>query len=240
MRPVCRGSVPLLKNGTAKSYSKYGDARPDLVERLGEYCSYCERPILQGTDLAVEHIYAKQHFPHLERDWENFLLACRNCNSVKGDQTDTWNHRDYLWPHEDNTARAFCYLPGGRVKVDSSQLSSGVAALADRTLTLTGLGRYPGSGAKSEPAERDYRWLHRQEAWGAAQRALKNLGSNNSPEMREQIVATAIPQGFWSVWMTVFAQDEDMRCRLLHAFVGTAADCFALNTQPVPRRSGRC
>lgn len=240
MRPVCRGSVPLLKNGTAKSYSKYGDARPDLVERLGEYCSYCERPILQGTDLAVEHIYAKQHFPKQECDWENFLLACTNCNSVKGDQDKSWNHRDYLWPHQDNTARAFRYLPEGRVEVDSSQLLPGVAALADQTLTLTGLDRHPGPGAKSEPAKSDYRWRHRREAWERAQRALKRLGSADSPQMREQIVETAIAKGFWSVWMTVFAQDEDMRCRLLHAFVGTAADCFALNTQPVPRRSGRC
>ncbi len=240
MRPVCRGSVPLLQDGTAKSYKRYQDACPDLVERLGEYCSYCERPILQGAGLAVEHIYAKNHFPQLECDWENFLLACITCNSVKREQDASWNHRDYLWPHEDNTARAFRYLSEGRVEVDSSQLSPDVATLADQTLELTGLARYQGPASKNKPTPGDYRWHHRREAWGTAQRALENLGLNNSPEMREQIVATAIAKGFWSVWMTVFAQDEDMRCRLLHAFVGTAVDCFALNTQPVPRQSGRC
>ena len=58
------------------------DAAPQLQERLGDYCSYCERQI--ETHLAVEHIKPKSHDPGLRRAWNNFLLACTNCNSSKG------------------------------------------------------------------------------------------------------------------------------------------------------------
>jgi hypothetical protein len=36
--------------------------------------------------------------------------------------------------------------------------------------------------------------------------------------MREQIVATAIGHGYWSVWMTIFHDDIDMVHRLINAF----------------------
>lgn len=48
MRPVCRGPSPRKQD-----FANYDDAKPDLVSRLGLYCSYCERRI--ATNLAVEH-----------------------------------------------------------------------------------------------------------------------------------------------------------------------------------------
>jgi 5-methylcytosine-specific restriction endonuclease McrA len=77
MRPVERGLAP-------KIYTRYGDAIEDLKSRLGSYCSYCERQV--SASLAVEHVIPKNLHPELEREWNNFLLGCTNCNSVKSDR----------------------------------------------------------------------------------------------------------------------------------------------------------
>lgn len=77
MRPVERGPAP-------RTYTKYGDAIGDLEERLGIYCSYCERRL--PISLAIEHVVPKDLHPELEVEWTNFLLACSNCNSVKGNK----------------------------------------------------------------------------------------------------------------------------------------------------------
>jgi hypothetical protein len=61
----------------------------------------------------------------------------------------------------------------------------------------------------------------------------------SSEEMRRLIVITALGRGFWSVWMTVFASDPDMRRRFVASFAGTAMDCFDAEMNPVPRPGGR-
>src|SRR4051812_14307340 len=105
MRPVTRGAAP-------KAYANYQDAIGDLEDRLDRYCSYCERRFQIG--LAVEHVVAKSSDPSRRTDWENFLLACLNCNSAKG--VKITNNSDFVWPDRDNTLRAIEYLPGGLVK----------------------------------------------------------------------------------------------------------------------------
>lgn len=81
MRPLDKGAVPRAGDGAIR-FGHYSDAHPHLVERLGDYCSYCERRL--PASLAVEHVQPKSHVPELETSWDNFLLACTNCNSVKG------------------------------------------------------------------------------------------------------------------------------------------------------------
>lgn len=94
MRPVDKGAAPAV-------YTRYQDAGPDLQVRIGDYCNYCERQI--ETNLAVEHVRPKSHVAALRTDWTNFLLACVNCNSSKGDTPV--NLPDYFWPDADNTLR---------------------------------------------------------------------------------------------------------------------------------------
>ena len=79
MRPVTRGAGP-------RAYTAYGQAIGDLEERLGIYCSYCERRV--ATNLAVEHIQPKglDAYEMLAVRWDNFLLGCVNCNSTKKDK----------------------------------------------------------------------------------------------------------------------------------------------------------
>jgi uncharacterized protein (TIGR02646 family) len=236
MRPVERGEVPIETNGQPKQYRKYQQACPDLINRMGKYCSYCERRI--PTNLAVEHIQNKDDRPNLELEWDNFLLGCTNCNSsklkkVKDDATQS----EYYWPHLDNTFRAFVYREGGMIGINPN-LSLPQQAKAQRTLELTGLDRCP--GAKKEPSKADDRLLERGNVWDMAQ-LFKNILSTqpNNFKLRELIEKNAIANGFWSVWMTMFQDDPDMLNRLIRALPGTCCGhCFDEAGRPIARRKG--
>ncbi len=108
--------------------------------------------------------------------------------------------------------------------------------MAEETLRLTGLDREP---SHPDFSRKDRRWLKRREAWGIALLSYTNLQQSATEEMRRQVVITALGTGFWSVWMTVFADDADMKRRFIASFVGTATDCFDAQMKPVPRPGGR-
>jgi len=44
MRPINKGTAPNI-------YTKYGEAKDDLRDKLGSYCSYCEMNISNGMDI---------------------------------------------------------------------------------------------------------------------------------------------------------------------------------------------
>jgi HNH endonuclease len=105
MRPVERGNAPAFQtlrgNEVARQVKEYGYYRPFLVERLGEYCSYCEVPL--GVNLAVEHMLSKTQSIN-DKDWNNLLLGCTNCNSHKSDKTvDKTVLSRYFWPSISNS-----------------------------------------------------------------------------------------------------------------------------------------
>ncbi|MDY6805035.1 MAG: HNH endonuclease [Cyanobacteriota bacterium] len=229
MRPIERGNLPVDNKNKPKVFSKYQDAKGDLIDRLGAYCSYCERRI--DASLAVEHKQPKTKNPDLELSWDNFLLGCANCNSTKKDKDVRLD--DYYWPDRDNTIRAFEYLQGGILQVNSN-LTNSEKELAIKTLELTGLDKIP----KNDSANKDYRWLNRSKAWEKAEWSLRNLRRNDTPEMREQIVETAASRGFFSVWMTVFREDRDMLLRFIDAFPGTCRSCFDGQGQSIARPGG--
>jgi uncharacterized protein (TIGR02646 family) len=119
MRPVDRGPLPTDGNGNSKVYAEHADARADLFGAMGRYCSFCERPIKAG--LAVEHVQCQKHFPQLEREWTNFLLACVNCNSTKG--AKKISRKGIFLPDQDNTFLALTYSTGGKVRTTTSLTS---------------------------------------------------------------------------------------------------------------------
>lgn len=228
MRPVDKGTAP-------RTYAQYQDAGPDLQARLGDYCSYCERQI--ETNLAVEHIQPKSLVRTLQTSWSNFLLGCVNCNSSKG--ANPINVTDYFWPDIDNTLRAFEYTKGGFVN-PSSDITPALALKAKDTMLLTGLDKYPGNpDPKRLPTATDRRWKKRDEVWNLAEKSMAHLQNNNTVEMREQIVHTAIGRGLFSIWWTVFASDADMRQRFRLAFPGTDSGCFDHTENCQPRAGGQ-
>jgi uncharacterized protein (TIGR02646 family) len=226
MRPVDKGAAPA-------AYTRYQDAGLDLQARIGDYCSYCERQI--ETHLAVEHVQPKSLVPGLATSWSNFLLACVNCNSSKGNAAV--NLLDYFWPDADNTLNAIDYVCGGLVEPKPT-LAPALRTKANNTIRLVGLDRDPGNPGR-EPNASDRRWLRRQQAWQMAEWCRDLLAKQDTVQTRDLIVEVVIGRGEFSIWWTVFAGDTDMRRRLREAFVGTHAASFDSNENPAPRAGGQ-
>ncbi len=230
MRPVDKGVAPT-------TYSAYGDARPDLVSRLGMYCSYCERRI--STNLAVEHIQPKSLPPCAVLVWDNFLLACVNCNSAKSMKVVSLDA--LYFPDRDNTFFAFEYRPDASI-VPSASLTPAQVIMARDTLALTELNKtirtfYDANG-KLVAIDKI---SQRMDVWASAKRSRDNLSRCCTDAMRDQIVISALAEGFFSIWMTVFENDAEMRNRFITEFTGTATDCFdPITTAPIsPRPTNR-
>jgi uncharacterized protein (TIGR02646 family) len=246
MRPVIRGD-------NAKVFKIYQDARGDLIEQLGQYCSYCEMPLPSSLD--VEHILQKkEQFPDEETNWKNFCLACKNCNSTKNGAMDrrwkdSWQYlhlisakiaarSEFYWIDQDNTFQCVEYSKGGLVKVNLS-LAPEEQKVAQATIEMVGLDRIP----NPDPKVKDRRWNNRREAWEKAERSLIKLNKCDNDDflemMRDTIVDLAVAQGFWSVWMTVFKDYPDMLQRFISAFPGTCGDCFDMQGKAIHRPNGR-
>ena len=214
MRPIERGSSPIQGD-----FNKYQDARTPLVDKIGKYCSYCERIIKPIQE--VEHIQPKSIYPHLKNQWENFLLACSNCNATKGAKNfplDT-----YYLPDRDNTFFPFDYLQDGSIVIRTS-LNITQQQMAHTTLELTGLDK--------TNCVKD-----RIEVWITAQECLSGLQQQpQNEQLKNQIIRNALSEGSFSIWMAVFENDIKMRRRFIEAFPGTAQDCFDLETKPVSPR----
>ena len=224
MRPVERGPCPRDATGEDVVLDPYNHARPHLIGRTGDYCWFCEMP---HPTVAVEHIRYKDNNPDLRCEWSNFLLACPSCNSTKGTKVDTQADVDrHLWPHLHRTFDAFVYSREGIVRL--AEVADPVfAARARATEELVGLTRRPGNGLTKEQILRgsDRRYEKRRVAWEEAVEARKDLWEQDTPVVRKQILKSARAVGFWSVWMTVFHDDEAMRTELCNeAFRGTASD----------------
>ncbi|WP_338845716.1 HNH endonuclease [Massilia sp. W12] len=220
MRPVRRGPAPA-------TFENYQDALPDLVQRMGSYCSYCERCVRQG--IAVEHVQAQDLYPDLKTAWSNFLLACTNCNSTKSNK-DVKPETVFL-PDRDNTLCAFSYAADGIVR-PAPDLTPGQHKMALEAIALTGLATPKGSRATDGVEIPLDRIKQRKEVWQEALDAKHDLQEPGNVEgVRKWVIKQATARGFFSIWMTVFADDPQMRLALIHAFAGAAeSGCFDLQT----------
>lgn len=234
MRPIVRGECPKDETGSDIEFKQYQEARGELINRIGECCSYCEMHL--DSSLAIEHVRPKKpegatsNITERELDWSNFLLSCSNCNSTKSNEDVVVD--DYFWPDRDNTFRVLQYSEGGLI-APADSLNTDEKTKAEATIQLTGLDKHP----LNDPEARDRRWKNRRETWDIAVESKKNLTDCDTPQMRRQIVLTA--QAYWSIWMTVFQDDPDMLRRFIEAFPGTCKTCFDEqdNYKSIPRRN---
>ncbi len=225
MRPVNRG-----QNETV--YRQYEDAKQDLVNRLGMYCSYCERRI--PTLLAVEHIQPKAlpEYQHLEKVWDNFLLGCTNCNSAKSKKKVELDK--CLIPDRDNTFSAFTYDEFGQVGV-AQGLGQKIAKAAADTIELVALNRMEHENWEPEvmfsALERvGQRIQALEQCWAALDDLKAGLTSPRA------IAREAAGCGFFTIWMNAFADYPTVRRALIDIFPGTSEDCFDADTKPVTPR----
>lgn len=220
MRPVSKGAAPNV-------FTAYGQARDDLKTRIGNYCSYCEMTL---DNLAnVEHVQPKSKVPKLSLSWENFLLACGYCNSTKGNK-DIDLDAD-IFPDLDNPLMA--------IKVDKVALTIRTDASAEHQamgaafLELVGRGRDPDRDSTD-------RWRARSDTYIVIQETLEDLTHENVTD-REKNLAIRVAKGYghFSMWLSAFDQDSDMKNRLINAFPGTALNCFDQNGIPIHRPGGK-
>jgi uncharacterized protein (TIGR02646 family) len=228
VRPVRRRASPQKID-----FANYRDAFPELRSRLGPYCSYCERKIV--TMLHVEHIQPKSlsQYSHLEGCWDNFLLACVNCNTTKQDKDVILDK--VLLPDRDNTAVAFKYQPDGTV-IPNPKQTTAIQTMANTTLSLTGLDK-PISEVHDENGKLVAidRVSQRMEAWLMAEAARDDIDENpTNAAILRGVIRTATENGLFSVWMEVFVNYPNVRQALIDAFPGTKeSQCFDAQTLPV-------
>ena len=170
---------------------------------MGNYCSYCERT----GDLHVEHVVLKSKSPKLEEIWDNFMLGCGNCNSRKSDMNSS--RKGYMWPDRDDTHRAFEYRSGGRIAVNPD-LPAKDMKRAEALFDLTGL---DASGSATDP-----RRSVRRRTWELAEEIKEDVKDETTQNLA---VKLAVATGNWSIWMTVFEEEPDMKLRLIESFPGT-------------------
>ncbi len=231
MRPVIRGDVPLTPQGTPMVFRDHKEARDPLIGRIGDYCSYCENVL--PSDIDIEHVQpktAKGRRPDLALTWDNFLLACTYCNRAKWQKSIELDH--YFWPDVDNSFRAFIYSKDAP-PIPNSNLLPIDQEKARETIKLTGLDRVPGHPNWSD---RDRRHGKRKEVYGNATLLFQMYKRREVTPL--SIALNAISRGFFSVWMTVFRDEIEVRKVLINQFKA-AGDCFDVNTEPVRRPGGQ-
>ena len=54
----------------------------------------------------------------------------------------------------------------------------------------------------------------------------------------ENVINLAKGYGFFSIWMMVFEEEEEVRNCLIQAFPGTSEKCFDKNGKPIRRKGG--
>lgn len=225
MRPVDRGPA-------INQYTQYQRAKQDLTNRLGSYCSYCERRI--PTLLAVEHIQPKglPQYEHLELEWTNFLLACTNCNSAKIDKPVELNQ--FLLPDRDNTFAAFDYAQTGWVEVRQN-LPHNITTMATAIRDLTSLNRLDSDGYDDGVAFSALgRVSQRVQAWEQALEARADFEAGETSA--RSVAREASGAGFFSIWMAAFEGIPEVRAELIAIFPNTAADCFDAATNTITPR----
>lgn len=140
-------------------------------------------------------------------------------------------------PDRDNSDKAFVYAADGSI-AGTPTFSPPLRAKANATLALCGLDK---AASRVRDANGRFvaidRYRQRMEVWAIAEDSKTDLASGRTPAMIRQIVKSALGHGHFSVWMTVFASDLDVRRALIAAFPGTATTCYdPSTTQPVSPR----
>ena len=214
MRPVNKD----LFTTNQTTYTPYGDAKDDLILALDSFCSYCERSGYNSA-LDVEHINDKDTHPEQKFNWNNFLLACKNCNPIKS----TKLIEDCLMPHIDNTFIIFTYLESGYITINKEITDSlNITDKAEKLLDLIGLDRFPGHPNLSN---KDKRWQDRKKVWELSNKYLDKYKNGNCDI--ETIKDLALKSGFWSIWMSIFNNHLEVKQELVACFKGTRKEYFS-------------
>lgn len=220
MRPVEKGAAPDV------IFHHYQDAEPFLEERIGPYCSFCEFPISHVPE--VEHREAKGRGGE-ELAWENLLLSCKYCNTRKSTKVKAGEKEKYLWPDEDDTFHVFSYeddIP----QLNLCYLEQQTDMVKQRARALFQLIRL--DHVPCSPKDKDRRFRKRCEARNTALQSKhvwdKIKHTEYADDHLQLILILAKSTGFFSVWISVFRDEEKVREALIQAFRGTRREFCAI------------
>lgn len=224
MRPVDKGHKD-------KEYRPYNSAKRDLIEAIGPYCSYCERNIEHAG--AVEHKQPKgrKESQHLKYSWDNFLLGCINCNSIKGSkEVNDSNVADFVWPDVDDTYHMIQYDPVTLMPSPADNLNEKDKERVSRLIELVGLDRaVPKEGSLTYEKASDTRVEVRKKTAEEA-RSYKEMYLNLLEEAKPAFISIleilVRKSGCWSIWMHELEDIPEIRTALLRCLPGTRTDCF--------------
>jgi len=189
-------------------------------------------------DLHVEHMYPKKPHPEFELSWDNFLIACNTCNSYKNIHLGNTRRRRlelrYLWPHRENTYRAFRYYADGRVELRPG-LRKPIRKAAEATREMVGLLLSPTKAVAYKMQGIAYDGLDkRAQAWRQAAGFRRIYLNRPSLGSAIAIAEGAMSMGYFSIWMEVFNDRLEVRRELIRVFKADPR-CFDAHTQPVKK-----
>lgn len=219
MRPIVKSKKSDSK-GNSIEYKPWGKSKIDLIKEIGSFCSFCEKKVNRSS-LHIEHLYGRNVkdsdgnliYAHLKYQWDNFLLACCNCNSVKGNK-DISISNPFL-PHLNNLVHFIEIGSGGIMKIKNAVAGEKLK----RTLSfieLVGLDREPSHPRFSSG---DDRWESRLEAWDLAERQFIKYIANPKQTDLEIIITLAREKGFFSVWYYKFFDQKEVIDALINGVV---------------------
>lgn len=84
--PFAYPSKPHARRHGPQGYSKYGQYRNWLRDEFSFRCIYCLRRetwFAMSRDHEIDHFLPKSDRPDVERDYDNLVFACRQCNGTK-------------------------------------------------------------------------------------------------------------------------------------------------------------
>lgn len=237
MRPIERGIIPQV-NQTNKTVSDYKDWRQDLLDRIGNYCAYCNMVLNDSPQ--VEHVVPKNPQVGDEAgellDWNNMLLACGPCNRAKSNKPNS--ALTHYIPDIHNTHLAFDYcvidhpkkinqkacipipkLGNSNIQQTKARKTIDLCKLDDLTFNLRAT---------------DLRWKYRFEAWHSAHyiwRKSWNNWNGNVDDFISLLVDAATAKGFFSIWFEAFKDIPNIKIALIIGFLGTDQNSFQ-NSSP--------
>lgn len=226
MRPVDKGASPIEGD-----FAEYQDAIPHLINRLGNYCSYCERRFEVG--LAVEHICPKISNKELEKKWSNFLIACTQCNSAKGNTEIKPEQKSlYVWPDEDDTYHMIVYPAQSAYQAKPAiGLSDNERERVINTINLVNINRTTNEYnrttykdklikrqevAKESIRQRNSYMIAKFLVDNASDPISQQLAIENYQNIKTTILNSVSEYGCWSIWMKEFEDIPEIKNCLLN------------------------
>jgi hypothetical protein len=231
MRPINRGATPQV-NGIAKTVADYKDWRQDLIDRIGNFCSYCNMVLNDSPQ--VEHVSAKSTNPAMLTTWDNMLLACGPCNRAKSNNPNS-NNTHYL-PDYHNTHLAFDYalvdVPKRKGQIGCVPVPSS-NAYVNQNKALATIALCKLQAVTVNKRATDLRWKYRYEAWITAVQwkdSWIKWGHTVANEFITLLLTAATGKGFFSIWYIVFEDVQEIKLALLVGHPNTEITAFPAPT----------